>query len=85
MLYEVITSLGLLWVRVLRRRVQHQTNLLKQQMARETRLSEQLQHATRLESLGLLAGGIAHDFNNLLTPILGAAGLALRELSYNFV
>jgi PAS domain S-box-containing protein len=45
------------------------------------RLQEQIQHAQKLESLGVLAGGIAHDFNNLLVAILGNADLALAELS----
>lgn len=48
---------------------------------RDRQLQAEVQHAQKLESLGVLAGGIAHDFNNILTGILGQADLVLADLS----
>jgi PAS domain S-box-containing protein len=52
----------------------------KQNEEEKQRLQAQIQHAQKLEGLGVLAGGIAHDFNNLLVGILGNAGLALTRM-----
>ncbi|MCA9412777.1 MAG: PAS domain S-box protein [Candidatus Omnitrophica bacterium] len=53
----------------------------KKEEARKKRMDEQIQHAQKMESLGVLAGGIAHDFNNMLLAILGNAELAMEDLS----
>ena len=47
----------------------------------EQRLEEELQKASKLESVALIAGGVAHDFNNILTAILGHISLAKTRLS----
>jgi len=57
-------------------------DITAQKLAAEERrhLEDQVRHAQKLESLGLMAGGIAHDFNNLLVGILGSASQALSKL-----
>ena len=58
-------------------------DITERRLAEEERLSleRQVQHAQKLESLGVLAGGIAHDFNNILMAVLGYASLAIEDLS----
>lgn len=54
---------------------------LKRDITREVSLEQQVQHASKLEALGILAGGIAHDFNNILASIIGHGEIAKSKLS----
>ena len=44
----------------------------------QRRLQEQLNHAQKMESLGILAGGVAHDMNNVLGAIIGLASTQME-------
>ncbi len=44
-------------------------------------LEEQLQHAQKMESVGMLAGGVAHDFNNILMVQKGYCELMRSDLN----
>ena len=59
------------------------TDITERRQAGEERrkIEQQMLHAQKLESLGVLAGGIAHDFNNILTAVIGNADLALMRIS----
>ena len=43
-------------------------------------LEKELQHAQKMEAIGIFAGGIAHDFSNVLGAITSCTELALYEV-----
>jgi PAS domain S-box-containing protein len=55
--------------------------LVFRDITEQCRIAEELQKASKLESVGILAGGIAHDYNNLLTGLLGNINLAMLNLN----
>ena len=57
--------------------------LVFRDMTEKQKLSDTMQRALKLESLGVLAGGIAHDFNNLMGGIFGYIDLANLESDRN--
>ncbi|MCH8288219.1 MAG: PAS domain S-box protein [Candidatus Marinimicrobia bacterium] len=55
----------------------------KKFQAERERLTQNLEQARRMESLGLLAGGVAHDLNNIIGPIMAYPDLILAGLPEN--
>jgi len=55
--------------------------LAMEDITEKKRLTEQLIHSQKLETIGELAGGLAHDMNNLLSVINGYATLAAQGVN----
>ena len=49
-------------------------------IANRKQAEEAEQHATKLESLSLMAGGLAHDFNNLLVAMMSQIAIAKAKI-----
>lgn len=46
----------------------------------QKKLEEQLRHAQKMETVGILVGNIAHEFNNILTAIIGYGYITLMKM-----
>ena len=46
----------------------------------EQKMKEKLEHAEKMEAIGVLAGGVAHDLNNMLGPLVGYPELLLMKM-----
>ncbi|MFC1516178.1 response regulator [Thermodesulfobacteriota bacterium] len=61
----------------------HLEALVKARTDELTQTNEMLQHAQKMEAIGLLAGGVAHDLNNILSGLVSYPDLLLRDLSHD--
>ncbi|HNC22685.1 MAG TPA: PAS domain S-box protein [Opitutaceae bacterium] len=55
--------------------------LVLRDVTERSRMESELERASKLESVGILAGGIAHDFNNILAVVMGNLTLAQLDPS----
>jgi len=47
----------------------------------QKKMEVQLQHAQKMEAIGILAGGVAHDLNNILSGLINYPELLLLDIS----